>query len=86
MDIVELVLALREKVRHEREQILSEHLDQMSELSPAARRKAARQLHALVDRILSEPAGEWEEARLLRGDAPELRAVREIIGLAGEKP
>jgi glutamyl-tRNA reductase len=86
VEIVELVLALRAKVRHEQEEILHEHMSQFDDLSLEARRRAARQLQALVDRIMQEPAGEGEEARLLRGDAPEIREVREIIGLAGEKP
>ncbi len=86
VDIIELVLALREKVRHEQEQILHDHLNQFDDLSPEARRRAARQLQALVDRIMQEPAGDGAEAKLLRGDVPELREVREIIGLAGEKP
>lgn len=84
-EIIGLVLALREKVRHEREQILHEQLGQMAGLSPDAQRKAVRELQALIDRILIESPMEWEESRLLRGDAPELRAVREIIGLAGDK-
>jgi len=85
VEIVELVLALREKVRHEQEQILHDHLCQFDDLTPEARRQAARQLQALVDRIMQEPAEEGAEARLLRGDAPEIRQVREIIALAGEK-
>lgn len=85
VEIVDLVLALREKVRHEQEQILHEHMNQFGDLSQDARRRAARQLQALVDRIMQEPAGKETEARLLRGDAPEIREVREIIGLAGEK-
>lgn len=85
VEIVDLVLVLREKVRHEQEQILHEHLSQFDDLSPEARRQAARQLQALVERIMQEPAGEAVEARLLRGDAPEIREVREMIGLAGEK-
>lgn len=86
VEIVDLVLALREKVRHEQEQILHEHLSQFDDLTPEARRQAARQLQALVERIMQEPSGEGVEARLLRGDAPEIREVREMIGLAGEKP
>lgn len=85
VEIVDLVLALREKVRHEQEQILHEHLSQFDDLTPEARRQAARQLQALAERIMQEPAGEGVEARLLRGDAPEIREVREMIGLAGEK-
>jgi glutamyl-tRNA reductase len=84
-EIAALVWELRQKVEHEREHILQEHLNRMPELSPAARREAARQLAALVDRILREPSEEWGEARLLRGDAPELREVRELLDLAGEK-
>lgn len=86
VEIVELVLALREKVRHEQEHILHEHMNQFGDLSPESRRRAARQLQALVDRIMQEPVHDGQEARLLRGDAPELREVREIIGLAGGKP
>ncbi len=85
VDLIELVLALREKVRHEREIMLRERLDQISDLTPEARRRAARELEALVDRILQEPMGPAEESRLLRGEAPELRAVREMIALAAEK-
>jgi glutamyl-tRNA reductase len=85
VEIVELVLALREKVRHEQEQILLEHMNQFDDLPPEARRRAARHLQALVDRIMQEPAEDGAEARLLRGDAPEIREVREIISLAGEK-
>ncbi len=85
-EIATLVWELRQKVEHEREHILQEYLGRMPELSPEARRKVARHLAALVDRILREPSEEWAESRLLRGDAPELREVRELISLAGEKP
>ncbi|MGH9794313.1 MAG: hypothetical protein ACRD5G_06045, partial [Candidatus Acidiferrales bacterium] len=85
VDLIDLVLALREKVQHERAVMLRERLDQISDLSPEARRRAARELEALVDRILQEPMGPAEESRLLRGEAPELRAVREMIALAAEK-
>jgi glutamyl-tRNA reductase len=85
VEIVDLVLALRQKVRHEQEQILLEHMNQFDDLPPEARRRAARHLQTLVDRIMQEPVEEGAEARLLRGDAPEIREVREIISLAGEK-
>lgn len=85
VEIVHLVLALREKMRHEQEEILHEHMEQFDDLTPQARRQAARKLQALVDRIMQEPASEGDAARLLRGDVPELREVRAIMGLAGKE-
>jgi len=81
LEVIELAYALREKVRHEREEILHARLGRVGHLSDADRACAAELLGQLVDRILQEPAGAACDPHLvLHRNAGELSKLLRLVG------
>ncbi len=81
IEVIELAYALREKVQHEREEILHARLGRVGHLSPDDRAHAAQLLGNLVDRILQESAGQGCDPHIvLHKNSGELQKLLRLVG------
>ncbi len=83
---VTLLNQLRVKLHQQRDEFVRERLAQMPQLSSEERQKVAKLTEELLDRILMEPAERVRSTRQLRRKIQELEALRDVFGLAREKP
>ncbi|MCL4522893.1 MAG: glutamyl-tRNA reductase [Acidobacteria bacterium] len=83
---VALLAELREKLQHNREEFLRQHMDEMEHLAPEDRERVARLTAELLDNILEQPASRLRSEKELRRKLEEIEAVRHLFGLEENKP
>jgi glutamyl-tRNA reductase len=83
---VALLARLREKLQHQRESFLEEHLAELGHLSPEDRERVRRLAAALLDKIIQEPLERLRNERELRRKLQELEAVRDLFDLENNSP
>ena len=79
VEVIELACRLREKVRHERDEIVHARLGRVGHLSAEERARAAELLGTLIDRILQEPAGETDPHLVLHRNSGELHKLLHLV-------
>lgn len=83
---VALLAELRDKLQHNREEFLRQHLDEMKHLAPEDRERVARLTAELLDSILEQPASRLRGEKELRRKLEEIEAVRHLFGLEKDRP
>jgi glutamyl-tRNA reductase len=83
---VALLAELRDKLQHNREDFLRQHMDEMKHLAPEDRERVARLTAELLDSILEQPASRLRAEKQLRRKLEEIEAVRHLFGLENDKP
>ena len=86
MDLVGVVVSLRERVQQERSQFLRERLDGMEQLTAEDRERVHEIVGDLLEKILIEPAQQLRGERELRRKIQNVEALRDLFLNGKEKP